>query len=50
LNSQAIFYLKLSKLEGKVVQPKHEVIEIGWIAVEEAPEGNLFTLIKLIQV
>lgn len=36
------FLLKIEKLDGKVIQPKQEVLEIGWIATAEDLEGNLF--------
>ncbi len=44
------FLEKIVKLGGKVTQPKQEVLEVGWIAAAEDPEGNLFALIQPIRV
>jgi uncharacterized protein len=44
------FLLKIEKLDGKVIQPKQELLEIGWIATAEDLEGNLFALIQPIRV
>jgi len=44
------FLDKIEKLGGKVIQPKQEVAEIGWIAAAEDPEGNQFALFQPIHV
>ncbi|MGE5533400.1 MAG: VOC family protein [Ignavibacteria bacterium] len=44
------FLSKIEKLGGKIVQPKQEVPEIGWIAAAEDPEGNQFALFEPIIV
>jgi uncharacterized protein len=40
------FLDKIVKLGGKVIQPKQEVPNIGWIAAAEDPESNPFALIQ----
>ena len=37
---------KVKKLGGKIVTPKQEVPNIGWIATAEDPEGNHIALIQ----
>ena len=37
---------KIVSLGGKVTSPKQEVINVGWIAAAEDPEGNQFALIQ----
>ena len=40
------YLAKIVKLGGKVVSPKQEVPNVGWIAAAEDPEGNQFALIQ----
>ena len=40
------FIAKIEKLGGKVIQPKQEVPNVGWIAAAEDPEGNQFALLQ----
>ncbi len=40
------FLAKVVKLGGRVIQPKQEVPNVGWIAAAEDPEGNQFALIQ----
>ena len=40
------FLEKIEKAGGKVIQPKEEVPEVGWIAAAQDPEGNQFALIE----
>lgn len=40
---------KIQKLGGKVLSPKQEVPDIGWVAAAIDPEGNQFALLELIQ-
>ncbi len=40
------FLAKIVKLGGKILQPKEEVPNVGWIAAAEDPEGNQFALIQ----
>ncbi len=40
------FLAKIEKLGGKVIQPKQEVPDVGWIAAAEDPEGNEFALLE----
>jgi predicted enzyme related to lactoylglutathione lyase len=40
------FLAKIEKMGGKVTQPKEEVLNVGWIAAAEDPEGNQFALIQ----
>jgi hypothetical protein len=42
------FLAKIEKLGGKVISPKQEVPNVGWIAAAEDPEGNQFALIQLL--
>jgi predicted enzyme related to lactoylglutathione lyase len=44
------FLEKIVKLGGKIIQPKQEVPEVGWIAAAEDPEGNAFALIEPLKV
>ena len=44
------FLAKIEKLGGKVISPKQEVPNVGWIAAAEDPEGNQFALIQPLQV
>ena len=44
------FLAKIVKLGGKIVSPKQEVPNIGWIAAAEDPEGNKFALIEPLKV
>jgi predicted enzyme related to lactoylglutathione lyase len=44
------FLAKIVKLGGKVIQPKEEVLNIGWIAAAQDPEGNQFALIQRMSV
>jgi len=41
---------KIKSLGGKIIQPKQEVPDVGWIAVALDPEGNQFALLQPIQV
>lgn len=38
------FLLKIEKLDGKVIKPNQEVIEIGWIATVKDLEGTCLHL------
>jgi predicted enzyme related to lactoylglutathione lyase len=40
------FLEKIEKAGGKIIQPKEEVPEVGWIAAAQDPEGNQFALIQ----
>jgi predicted enzyme related to lactoylglutathione lyase len=40
---------KIKKLGGKVLQEKQEVLNVGWIAAVEDPEGNMFALLEPIK-
>jgi len=40
---------KIEKLGGKVISPKQQVPNIGWIAMAEDPEGNQFALMQPIR-
>ena len=42
------YLAKIVKLGGKVISPKQEVPNVGWIAAAEDPEGNQFALIEQI--
>jgi uncharacterized protein len=44
------FLAKIVKLGGKVIQPKEEVPNVGWIAAAADPEGNQFALLEPIRV
>jgi hypothetical protein len=44
------YLAKIQKLGGKVVSPKQEVPNVGWIAAAEDPEGNKFALIQSLRV
>ena len=44
------FLAKIEKLGGKVIQPKEEVPNVGWIAAAVDPEGNQFALIQPLRV
>jgi predicted enzyme related to lactoylglutathione lyase len=37
---------KVKKLGGKIVTPKQEVPNVGWIATAEDPEGNRIAMIQ----
>ncbi|MCW4025607.1 MAG: VOC family protein [Candidatus Bathyarchaeota archaeon] len=37
---------KIKKSGGKVLQEKQEVLNVGWIATVEDPEGNMFALLE----
>ncbi len=40
------FLAKIVKLGGKVISPKQEVPDVGWVAAAADPEGNQFALIE----
>ena len=40
------YLIKIQKLGGKVISPKQEVPNVGWIAAAEDPKGNQFALIE----
>lgn len=44
------YLAKIQRLGGKVVSPKQEVPNVGWIAAAEDPEGNQFALIESLRV
>ncbi|HUK84617.1 MAG TPA: VOC family protein [Candidatus Acidoferrum sp.] len=44
------FLAKIEKLGGKVISPKQEVPNVGWIAAAEDPEGNQFALIQSLRI
>ena len=37
---------KIKKTGGKIIMPKQEVMDVGWIAVAEDPEGNQFAILQ----
>jgi len=37
---------KIKKTGGKIIQPKQEIMDVGWIAVAEDPEGNQFAILQ----
>jgi predicted enzyme related to lactoylglutathione lyase len=37
---------KIKALGGKIVQPKQEVPDVGWIAIALDPEGNHFAMLQ----
>lgn len=41
---------KIKTLGGKIVQPKQEVPDIGWIAIALDPEGNHFAMLQPMKV
>lgn len=41
---------KVKNLGGKIIQPKQEVQNVGWIAVALDPEGNQFAMLQPIQI
>lgn len=41
--------VRLEKLGGKVISPKQEVPDVGWVAAAVDPEGNPFALIEPIK-
>jgi predicted enzyme related to lactoylglutathione lyase len=43
------YLAKIQKLGGKVISPKQEVPDIGWVAAAMDPEGNQFALIEPMQ-
>ncbi len=43
------FLAKIEKLGGKVIIPKEEVPDVGWVAAAMDPEGNQFALIEQLQ-
>ncbi|XHH10413.1 MAG: VOC family protein [Candidatus Bathyarchaeia archaeon] len=43
------FLAKIEKLGGKVISPKMEVPDVGWVAAAMDPEGNQFGLIEPLQ-
>ena len=40
------FIAKIKKLGGKIMTPKQEVPNVGWIAVATDPEGNQFAILQ----
>lgn len=42
------FLKKIQNLGGKVLSPKQEVPDVGWVAAATDPEGNQFALIESI--
>lgn len=40
------FLKKIQNLGGKVLSPKQEVPDVGWVAAATDPEGNQFALIE----
>jgi len=43
------YLAKIVKLGGKVISPKQEVPDVGWVAAAVDPEGNQFALIEAIK-
>ena len=41
---------KIKALGGKIVQPKQEVPDVGWIAIALDPEGNHFAMLQPVRV
>jgi predicted enzyme related to lactoylglutathione lyase len=41
---------KIKALGGKIVQPKQEVPDVGWIAIALDPEGNHFAMLQPMKV
>ena len=37
---------KIKKLGGKIINPKQEVPQVGWVAIAEDPEGNQFGILQ----
>lgn len=37
---------KITSSGGRIVTPKQEVMEVGWIAVATDPEGNMFAILQ----
>jgi len=37
---------KIKKTGGKIIVSKQEVMDVGWIAVAEDPEGNQFAILQ----
>jgi predicted enzyme related to lactoylglutathione lyase len=44
------FLDRILKLGAKVTQPKQKILEVGWIAAAEDPEGNAFELLEPIKI
>jgi predicted enzyme related to lactoylglutathione lyase len=44
------YLARIQKLGGKVISPKQEVPNVGWIAAAEDPEGNQFALIQPLRI
>lgn len=42
------FLAKIEKLGGKIISPKQEIPDIGWVAAAVDPEGNQFALIEML--
>jgi len=40
------FIDKIKKLGGKIISPKQQVQNVGWIAVAVDPEGNQFAIMQ----
>ena len=41
---------RIKALGGKIVQPKQEVPDVGWIAIALDPEGNHFAMLQPMKV
>lgn len=41
---------KINGLGGKIIQPKLEVTNVGWVAIALDPEGNPFAMLQPLQV
>jgi predicted enzyme related to lactoylglutathione lyase len=37
---------KITAAGGRIVTPKQEVMDVGWIAVAADPEGNMFAILQ----
>ncbi len=40
------YIARIKKLGGKIIVPKQEVTQVGWTAIAEDPEGNLFAILQ----
>jgi uncharacterized protein len=37
---------KIKKLGGRIINPKQEVPQVGWVTIAEDPEGNQFGILQ----
>ena len=43
------YIAKIKKQGGKIITPKQEVPQVGWVAIAEDPEGNQFAILQPMQ-